>query len=113
MLKKYTTVIAFCTFIFLFKADAQVKHSTKEIKKLMQGAWFGAEDDDAAVFSVDGDTVMYTDDFSKFKYRVAKDTFEIQTTQPHYKELIIKLNEDSLIFKEIPSGEISRYWKSN
>lgn len=113
MIIRYFIALFFCAFIFQYKADAQVKLSKKEIKNLLQGAWFGAEDDDAAIFSIDGDSVMYIDDFSKSKYRVTKDTFELQTTQPHYKELIIKLNEDSLIFKEVPSGEISRYWKSN
>jgi len=97
------------------QASAQIegkKKSPKELKKLMQGAWFGVEYDEHAVFSIDGDSITYIDDFSKFKYKVTKDTFELQTTQPHYKELILRISPDSLIFKEVPSGSISKYWRS-
>jgi len=113
MIIRHIVVLIFCTFLFSIKTNAQIKLGKKEIKNLLEGAWFGSEDDDAAVFSIDGDTIMYIDDFSKFKYKVTKDTFEIQTIQLHYKEIIVKLNADSLIFKEVPSGEISKYWKGN
>jgi hypothetical protein len=81
-------------------------------KTLLQGAWFGKEYDEHAVFLIEGDSINYIEHFDKFKYRVSRDTFEILTTQPHYKELILKLGKDSLILKELPSGEINKYWKS-
>jgi hypothetical protein len=113
MIKKYTLGLLFFALIFYGYGKAQeVKNmKAKAIEKLFQGAWFGAESDNA-VFSVMGDTITYIDDFARFGYRITKDTFELQTTQLHYKELIIKLTPDSLVFKEVPSGEISRYWRN-
>jgi hypothetical protein len=98
--------------LFLWVANVQAQEKVKIKKSLLQGSWFGKESDDAAVFSIYGDTITYIDDFSKFKYTITKDTFELKTTQPHYKMLFLKLTQDSLIFKELPSMEIDRYWKS-
>jgi hypothetical protein len=105
---KQTLIASLFTLLAFTQALAQTKHE----KKLLQGAWFGKESDDAAVFYIDPDSVTYIEDFAKFKYTISKDTFDIITNEPHYKEIIIKLTEDSLILKELPSMEINRYWKS-
>jgi hypothetical protein len=107
-------VFCFIT-IACIPASAQVqgkKLSEKELKKLMQGSWFGAENDDAAVFYIGGDSITYIDDFAKFKYTLVKDTFDLKTTEMHYKELILRISPDSLILKEVPSGEINKYWRN-
>src|ERR1700722_14988299 len=110
MRARYLLAAFFFTTITCMPAIAQEqgkKLSEKELKKLMQGSWFGAEDDDAAVFYIGGDSITYIDDFAKFKYIVNKDTFDLKTTEMHYKELILRISPDSLILKELPSGEIN------
>jgi hypothetical protein len=85
--------------------------STKEIKAkdLLQGSWFDNNDDNAEFFII-GDSIGYPDDMSKYKYTLKNDTLDILTTQPHYKQVIQKITEDSLIMKNLPDRTISRYW---
>jgi hypothetical protein len=115
MISKYL-IMVFCFSAFIHgQVHAQLqgkKLSEKELKKLMQGSWFGAENDDAAVFYIGGDSITYIDDFAKFKYTVVKDTFDLKTTEMHYKELILRISPDSLILKEVPSGAINKYWRN-
>src|ERR1700730_12775283 len=98
------TMFALVLLFMVFHCFAQTD-SRGKTKKLLQGAWFGVEYDEHAVFDIEGDSITYIDDFNKFKYLISKDTFDLKTTQFHYKELILKLTPDSLIFKEVPSGE--------
>jgi len=78
----------------------------------MQGAWFSKDDDDAAIFFIGDDSITYIDDFAKFKYTIVKDTFDLKTDEPHYKELILRISPDSLILRELPSGDINKYWRN-
>jgi hypothetical protein len=78
---------------------------------LLQGTWFGEEYDAHAVFYITGDTISYIEHFDKFKYLISKDTFDIYTANPHYKQLILKLTKDSLVVQDLPSKKISKYWK--
>jgi hypothetical protein len=84
---------------------------TDSIKLLLQGSWFGKEFNEHAVFSIRGDTITYIDDFSNFKYSISKDTFNLLTKEPHYKQIILKLTKDSLVLKDLPGQEISKYWR--
>jgi len=87
--------------------------NTKETKNLLQGNWWGTEYDEHAVFYIQGDTINYVEHFDRFKYLIRKDTFDLDTKQPHYKSLILRLTKDSLILKYLPGGEISKYWRQD
>lgn len=84
---------------------------TNSIKLLLLGCWFGKEFNEHAVFSIRGDTITYIEDFSNFKYSISKDAFDLLTKEPHYKQIILKLTKDSLVLKDLPSQEISKYWR--
>ncbi|MGZ3883758.1 MAG: hypothetical protein ACXVPQ_12105 [Bacteroidia bacterium] len=86
---------------------------TSRTKALLQGTWWGQEYDEHAVFLIDGDSINYIEHFDKFRYKLSGNTFDLATKQLHYKEIILKLTKDSLIFKEVPAGTISRYWKGD
>lgn len=93
------------------KLKQKTASKTEHAKALLQGAWWGSEYDEHAVFTIDGDEITYIEHFDKFRYKLSGDTFDLITKQPHYKEIIVKLTKDSLVLRELPSKEISRYWR--
>jgi hypothetical protein len=119
LLSKFVSLFIIAGFIFFCHGNKQAvttgkfNSSLSNTEKLLQGSWFGKEYDEHAVFNIDGDSINYIEHFDKFKYRISKDTFDILTDQPHYKEIILKLTKDSLVLKELPGNEINKYWKSN
>lgn len=106
-MKRYYVLVAFA--IMTLATTAQSDKKVSKTKDLLQGSWFDNNDDNAEFFII-GDSIGYPDDMSKYKYTLKNDTLDIVTTQPHYKQVIQKITEDSLIIKNLPDKSISRYW---
>ena len=124
----YITIASFLMLVAGRPLSAQTWNKNAPAKttlSMLQGSWFGKESDNA-IFSIEGDTLTYIDSFKKFKILILKDTFDIQTTESHYNQVILKLTHDSLIVRNLPNkkedamlmedaagGKIVKYWKNN
>jgi hypothetical protein len=85
--------------------------SKKEIVKIQQdqlyGAW-GEDDNENALFGIEEDSVFYVDAGIKYKYSINYDTLIIYEGEFLDKNLILRVDSDSMILKGIDSKVIFR-----
>lgn len=79
-------------------------------KKMLQGVWLDADNDDV-VLKVVGDTILYSDSTSlPTFFAVYGDTLVMESTQAHYP--IVKLTNNVFCFKN-RNGDVVKYVKSD
>lgn len=121
MAKKYLTILLFFIEILAYGQQVSEKKKlitkTDSIKTLLQGAWFGQEYDEHAVFYVKGDTISYIEHFDRYKYSISKDSIDIITNPNTFRVdfIIKKLTKDSLIMDDMRFAEVERktYWRTH
>ena len=111
-------LIAIACSYFNFKYNqskddvTQYKSDSLTKVKLLQGIW-AVDESSNAVFSFHNDTVNYCTEVMNinvpYKYLISKDTLFLQYDGGFTKDLILKLNKDSLVLKT-ETGEIGHYY---
>lgn len=99
--------------IFFAGCIARKVTQAKKSMQLIQGAWFGKEYEEHAVFLIDGDSITYIEHFDKFKFKIKSSVFDIISADPHHPLRILILRDDSLVFQDSTDGEILRYGRNN
>lgn len=103
--------IIFLIFVLLIIACSK-RNPSKEIRKVTSekilGAW-GNDENGNAIFQIDKDSILYVDPMTKYKYILVHDTLLMYQNKFVNKFLVLKVENDSLVVKNLNYSVIQRY----
>ncbi len=101
----------FITLVLLFfscaKNNLRNENHKVTIEKII-GAW-GNDENGNAIFQIDKDSILYVDPLTKYKYIFTQDTLLIYQDNFANKLLVLKVDNDSLVIKNLTYSVIQRY----
>jgi hypothetical protein len=99
--KQYNKIVSFDSLKIISKKD-------KVLYKL-DGIWAENKEDNA-LFYIKNDSIYYLDDLKPYHYKLINDTLTIYLDNFISKSILVKNTNDSLLLKELETGEIIRLY---
>jgi len=90
----------------------QYKANQEVTAEKIIGAW-GNDENGNAIFQIDKDSILYVDPLTKYKYIFGHDTLLMYQDKFVNKFLVLKVDNDSLIIRNLDYSVIQRYNRRN
>lgn len=106
-----TFFISLLLLLIISCAKKNQSTANQEItKERIIGAW-GNDENGNAIFQIDKDSILYVDPLTKYKYTFHPDTLFMYQDKFVNKLLVLKVDKDSLIIRNLDYAVIQRYNK--